>query len=71
MIIHEYLHCNLFHVFLSKTPWNQNKCHRSKFKCYTKLLYTTFHLRKITGKEQRDVSVPELTRELATGMKKF
>ena len=27
MIIHEYLHCNLFHAFLSKTPCNQNKCH--------------------------------------------
>ena len=27
MIIHEYLQCNLFHEFLSKTPFNQNKCH--------------------------------------------
>ena len=24
MIIHKYLQCNLFHVFLSKTPCNQN-----------------------------------------------
>ena len=34
-----------------------------KFKCYTKLLYPTFHL--------WDISVRELSGKLAIGMKKF